>query len=186
MNRRLGWIAVTGALGLALPGASESRDSTSVADLETVNEALRQWIRLMDADRPYLVYDRQAGQITLYHGAAELRRCPVFEDSSGAGTPVQGDVVGRLRRYRPAHPYSRPDPGPFGWEQVLAEEASDDSALYFSNQLLVYASDAWGDPRAPSIRINGADLRALYHAAAVETPLVLLPRGWDRKADDGR
>jgi hypothetical protein len=86
-----------------------------------------------------------------------------------------------LRRYRPSDPWARVRAGPFDWEQNLAEEATDDSALYFSGGLLVYASAAWGRPRAPALAIEAGDLRALFNASAPGMELVVLPPGWDEE-----
>ena len=147
-------------------------------DLAEVNEALRWWLQVMDADRPYLLFDRGAGHIDMRHGGATLRSCQVVEDSANAATPHRGELRGQIRRYRPAHPWATPSSGPFDWEQVLAHEAGDDVALFFSNQLLIFASDAWERPRGPAVKVGGGDLRTLYNALAKGSPLVILPPYW--------
>ena len=154
-----------------------------VPDLAEVNPALRSWIQLIDADRPYLLLDRQEGRIVLLHGGAALRTCEVIEDSLATAIPHRGTLSGQLRRYRPAHPWATPSSGPFDWEQVLANEAGDDAALLFSNQLLIYASEVWERPRAPAVRVGSADLRALANGLAKGTHLVILPPGWKRDDD---
>lgn len=154
----------------------------AVEELIRINQALRDWLRLMETDRRYLVVDRQAREARLQHGRAVLRSCPVRVDSLGDGEFAQAELRLHLRRYRPSDPWSPIASGPFDWEQVLAEQATDDCALYFSNQLLIYAADTWGQPRAPALRITADDLRALYEACAPGTPLVVLPFHWNEES----
>ena len=63
-------LAVASLLGWSLCPARASED------LERTNEALRGWLEMMEADRPYLLLDGSAGQLRLQHGAAVLRQCP--------------------------------------------------------------------------------------------------------------
>lgn len=101
---------------------------------------------------------------------------------SGGLPPAE--VQERIRRYRPSDAWSRPQAGPFDWEHVLVNQATGDCALYYANGLLIYASGAWGRPRAPSLRLGTGDLRALYNVADDGLPLVVLPPRW--KGDSAR
>ena len=157
----------------------------TVEELVLINQALRDWLRLMETDRLHLVVDRQAREVRLQHGRAVLRNCPVRVDSLGGGALALAELRLHLRRYRPSDPWSPITRGPFDWEQVLAEQATDACALYFSNELLIYAADAWGQPRAPALRIAGDDLRALYEACGPETRLVVLPLHWNEDSGNG-
>ena len=154
-------------------------------DLVHINQTLRAWLQLIEADRPYLVVDRQAGEIRLQHGRAILRNCPVVEDSLGKHWLESGKLENRIRRYRPSDPWSATASGPFDWEQNLAAEATVDCALYFSNELLIYASPVWGRPRSPALKLSGEDLQALYHATADGRALLVLPPRWNEESTDG-
>ena len=69
----------------------------SAEDLAYVNAALRAWLQAIEADAPYLLADRGAGELRLMHGKALLRRVPLAVDS-----------LGRSRR---CNPRSRPGCG---------------------------------------------------------------------------
>ena len=154
-------------------------------DLVHINQTLRAWLRLIDSDRPYLVVDRQANEVNLHHGRAILRRCPVLLDSLGKRRMGGGKIENRIRRFRPSDPWSAAAFGPFDWEQNLAEEATADCALYFSNELLIYASQIWGRPRSPALKLSVEDLQALYNVTANGGPLLVLPLGWNEVSADG-
>ena len=135
----------------------------------------------MEADRPYLLLDRSAGQLRLQHGAAVLRQCPVISDSVAAAAPLQQRLKARLRRHRRADPSTGIEAGPFDWEHYLAAEATEEAALLFSGGLLIYAAEVWTPVRPPFLRLRTEDLRALYDAVADSVELVLLPPGWERE-----
>ena len=63
------------------------------------------------------------------------------------------------------------------WERYLADAATDASALLLTNQILVHASPTWAPPQ-DWIRLQAADLRALYDALTDGTAVVILPSGW--------
>lgn len=174
-------ILVGGLLTLGPAGADEE---FSARELVRINQALRQWLQLIEADRPYLVVDRQAGEVRLQHGQAVLRIAPVLADSLGLRPATRTTLQRHVRRYRPATSWSRLRPGPFDWESNLAEEATEKCALYFDSGLLIYAAAAWRNPRAPALKIEVDDLRALYNTAETGMPLVVLPRGWDKESRD--
>jgi hypothetical protein len=44
---------------------------------------------------------------------------------------------------------------------------------------MIYAAREWGTVRAPSVRLNEGDIRALYNAARPGMPLIVLPAGWN-------
>ena len=150
-------------------------------DLVRINQALREWLVLIEADRPYLVIDRAAGEVRLQHGPAVLRNCPVLVDSLGSQVEVRSELKNRIRRYRPSDPWARPSAGPFDWEQNLVEEATPDCALYFANQLLIYASPIWGQPRPPALQLEVADLQVLYNVAGGGVELLVLPPHWNEE-----
>ncbi len=174
-------ILVAGLLSLCSTGAEEE---PGAEELLRINQALQQWLQLIEADRPYLTVDRQAGELRLQHGQAVLRNVPVLVDSLGLRPATRSSLQLHVRRYRPATSWSRPQPGPFNWESNLVEEATEKCALYFGSGLLIYAATAWGNPRAPALRIAVDDLQALYNTAEIGMPLVVLPRGWDRRSGD--
>jgi hypothetical protein len=173
-------ILITGLLSFPVMGDAGGEGE----QLRRANRALRGWLELIEGDRLHLVVDRQAGQVRLQHGEAALRNCPVLVDSLGEWAEVRGELRQRIRRYRPSDPWVSRAAGPFDWEQNLAEEATDECGLCFSNGLLIYASAVWGGPRAPSLKIGSDDLRALYEACRPGTPLVVLPRGWKEGSAD--
>jgi len=152
--------------------------AVSAEDLAYVNAALRAWLQAIEADAPYLLVDRGAGELRLMHEKALLRRVPLVADSLGTRPPVQSALEVRLRRYRPSNPWHGLEPSPFDWEQNLVTDASAASALYFASGLLIYASPAWLRPGAMNLQIGVADLRALYNACGPGTPIVVLPANW--------
>ena len=155
--------------------------AASAEDLAYVNAALRAWLQVIEADVPYLLMDRGAGELRLMHGRALLRRVPLAADSLGTQPPVQSALEARLRRYRPSSPWRGLVSSPFDWEQNLVTDASATSALYFASGLLIYASSAWHRPGAMNLQIGVADLRALYNACGLGTPLVVLPANWRKR-----
>ena len=174
------------AAGLLSLGSTGAEEKPGAGELLRINQALQQWLQLIEADRPYLAVDRQAGELRLLHGQAVLRNVPVLVDSLGLRPATRTSLQRLVRRYRPANSWSRPQPGPFDWESNLVEEATEKCALYFGSGLLIYAAAAWRNPRAPALGIAVDDLRALYNTAEIGMPLVLLPRGWDRESGDDR
>jgi len=168
---------------LVAPSAvwSEPLDAEALA---RINRALRDWLTLIEKDRLHLVVDREAGEVRLQHGRAVLRTCPVRIDSTEeqAESPTRLDQ--KIRRYRRSDPWSEIVVGPFDWEQNLAIEATDACALFFSNRLLIYASEDWGPPRVPALQIDRRDLRALYDACPPEIDLVILPHRWNEEYGD--
>ena len=152
--------------------------AASAEDLAYINAALRAWLQAIEADAPYLLVDRGAGELRLMHGRALLRRVPLVADSLGTQPPVQSALEAWLRRYRPSSPWRGLASSPFDWEQNLVTDASATSTLYFATGLLIYASPAWHRPSAMNLQIGVADLRALYNACGPGTTLVVLPANW--------
>ena len=152
--------------------------AASAEDLAYINAALRAWLQAIEADAPYLLVDRGAGELRLMHGKALLRRVPLASDSLGTRPPVQSALEARLRRYRLSSPWRGLVFSPFDWEQNLVTDASATSALYFASGLLIYASPVWLRPSAMNLQIGVADLRALYNACSPGTPIVVLPANW--------
>ena len=171
---------------LLSPGPAGAGEHTGTGKLARINQALQQWLRLIEADRPYLLVDRRAGEVRLQHGQAVLRIAPVLVDSLGPRPATQTSLQRHVRRYRPATARSPLQHGPFDWESNLANQATEKCALYFDSGLLIYAAAAWRNPRAPSLKIEVDDLKALYNTAETGMPLVVLPRGWDEDSGDGR
>ena len=164
---------------LALVWAFASGASAASAeDLAYINAALRAWLQAIEADVPYLLVDRGAGELRLMHGKALLRRAPLVADSLGVKPSVQFSLEARLRRYRPSNPWRGLVSSPFDWEQNLVVDAAATSALYFASGLLIYASPAWLRRGAMNLQIGVADLRALYNACGPGTTLVVLPANW--------
>ena len=163
------------------PGRWAKKARAETADLAYTNEALRQWLALMENDRVYLVVDRQAGEVRLQHGKAVLRQCPIVGDFLGRRPDITGKLQQRVRRYRPRTPWAQIESGAFDWENNLAEEATDRCALFFDSGVLIYASAAWGQVRPPSLRLTIEDVRALYNAGAEGLDLVILPPAWDQE-----
>ena len=180
MMSRLPLVLIAMAMAAGMPAGTEAAEG-----LEKVNLALRSWLELIDDDRSYLLLKRDKGELELRHGPALLRTCRIMADSALAEVAVHTSLREHLRRYRPANPWGRPGGGPYDWEQVLADQAADDDALYFANRVLIYADDAWEVPRPPFIRLSGGDLRALFDALEPGAPMIVLPRGWRlRQPDD--
>ena len=155
--------------------------AASAEDLAYVNAALRAWLQAIEADAPYLLMERGAGELRLMHGRALLRRVPLAADSLGTQPPVQSALAARLRCYRPSSPWRGLVPSPFDWEQNLVTDASPTSALYFASGLLIYASSAWRRPSAMNLQIGVVDLCALYNACGLGTTLVVLPANWRKR-----
>ena len=167
-------IAVAAVVGWSSACPAQASDG-----LERTNEALRAWLQLMEADRPYLLLDRSAGKLRLQHGAAVLRQCPVVSYSVETDAPLRQWLTARLRRHRRADPFTPIEAGPFDWEHYLVTEAPGEAALLFSKGILLYAAEVWRPVRPPSVRLRSEDLRALYDAVADSVDLVLLPAGWE-------
>ncbi len=152
--------------------------AAAAADLAYVNAALRAWLQVLEADAPYLLVDRGVGELRLMHGKALLRRVPLTADSLGPKPPVQSTLEARLRRYRASSSWRGLVASPFDWEQNLVTAAAATSALYFSNGLLIYTRSVWYRPGAMDLQIGADDLRALYNACGLGTPIVVLPANW--------
>lgn len=163
---------------------SSAQGELAAAELVYINEALRQWLVLMEIDQAYLVVDRQAGEVRLQHGKAILRQCPVVVDSMGTRPDLTGTLQQRIRRYRPRSPWAQIERGAFDWENNLAEQATADCALYFDGGLLIYASPLWEGALIPSLRLEVEDLRALYNVGQRGLTLVVLPLSWDEELGD--
>ena len=155
------------------------------SELSLINQALRSWLAAVEADVPFAVIDLQARELRLHHGRALLRACAIIADSIAVDVEEEAsqELVSRARRYTRSDPFAQRRPGPFDWEYYLVEAATDDCALYFSAGLLVFASDAWGEPRPPYARLSEPDLWAVHDALSLGTELIVLPVGW--RAPDG-
>ena len=182
--RHLGKAVILAACMLP-PAPAAAGENIDTGKIARINLALQQWLRLIEADRPYLLVDRSAGEVRLQHGQAVLRIAPVLVDSLGPRPATHAALQRHLRRYRPATSWSRLQHGPFDWESNLATQATEKCALYFDSGLLVYAAAAWRNPRSPSLKIDAGDLMAFYNTAETGMPLVVLPRGWDEDSGDG-
>ena len=147
-------------------------------DLERINDALRGWLGAATAGAPYLLVDAQQGRIRLHQGGSLLRDCRIVHEHLGVAASARQTLAQRIRRYRRSDPYTEPQSSAFDWEDYLAVAATPNCALYFSEGLLMYASQEWGEPRAPSLKVSEDDLLALYDALAVGTVLVVVPPGW--------
>ncbi len=163
-------------LGCLCDVAVASASMNGDAGLKQINAALSRWLGLIGQDAPFLVIDAEAQEVRLYHHRALLRVCPA-QLSESLATESSLTIHAHLRQLRRAGPYREPDPGPFDWERYLADAATDASALLLTNETLVHASPAW-DPPQDWVRLQEADLRALYDALTDGTPVVILPRGW--------
>lgn len=150
----------------------------SGAELAHINAALKTWLQALEADAPYLLLDRGAAELCLMHGKAVMRSMAVVADSLGVRPPVRAVVEGRLRRFRPSTPWSHVSASPFDWEQNLVVDASAESALYFTGNILVHASPVWHRPGAVALQLAVRDLRALYRACKPGIALIVLPSGW--------
>ncbi len=167
------------SLFLCTSAIAYASEITEAEQLAYGNAALRAWLEQIDADTPYLLVDRESGQLQLMHGRAVLRSCVLQRDDLGAVPAFVDTLQARLRRYRSLDPWSRPMPGPFDWEQGLVEAASADGALYFSSGILLYASDKWR--MSQGLAMSVVDLRALFNACSEGTVLIVLPDGWSRQ-----
>ena len=158
-----------------------SDNPSEIAELEAINSALQAWVQAIDAGDPYLLIDTEAAEVRLMQQTALLRSCPAVVDSLTGGGGER-EVLEKIRRFWrapgggrfPGHPQS-----PFDWEDYLAEDGDRDCALWLSGRLLFYAAPEWGVVRAPSVRLNEGDIRALYNAARPGMRLIVLPRGWN-------
>lgn len=148
------------------------------AALGRINAALRAWVTAIQSDRPYLVLDGAAGYLRLEHGGALLRQCDLVDLRLTEGLGPRLTLERKLRSYRPSFAGSRPTAGPFDWEQHLATDGYDRCALYFDKGLLLFADAVWAVAAPPRLRLQAADLRALYNAVDSTTVLVILPEGW--------
>lgn len=181
-------VILAAALSLLLPsdtvaeaGGALGPDAVPEAEaeeLECINDALRGWLQAATDGAPYLLVDVQQGRVQLHQGGALLRDCPMVREHLGMTPSVCQMLERRIRRYRRSDSLTEPQLSAFDWEDYLAVAANPDCALHFSEGLLIYASQEWGEPRAPSLRVSEDDLMALYDALAEGTALVVLPPGW--------
>ena len=167
--------AIASAAVLPLPA---SDTPGGVAELEAINSALRAWLRAIDAGEPYLLLDVEAAEVRLMQKKALLRTCPAVVDSLAGGSGER-EVLEKIRRYWRTPGGGGNSRSSFDWEDYLAEDGDRDCALWLSGRLLIYASPEWGVVRAPSVRLNERDIRALYNAARPGMPFIVLPPGWD-------
>ena len=171
------WVAIS---LLALPVAAQN------LDYRFVNKNLRRWLAVIEADRPYVLIDRQIGEVRLMQRKAVLRAMPILESSLGQQPESPSALDSHLRRYRPTlfpgaiHSFA------FDWEDNLATMANERCALLFEHGLLLFAHPEWGKPTRPWIRVGARDLVALYDAVAPGAPLIILPQNWKqmRSASD--
>lgn len=175
LNNALLLVALFSSSALPVSASQEAQEHQ-----EQINAALRSVLRLIDAGVPFLTYDRQAGEVRLHQDEALLRVCPVVGESDiGGMTSVESRLSFRLRHFRRSHPYAPVPPSPFDWEQYLVDDADGFCALHFDNGWLLYASSVWDRDGAGLLRIEPADLRALYNSLPDEAALVMLPPGWN-------
>ena len=179
MNRLLLSAATASAAVLPLPASDTPAE---IAELESINSSLDAWVQAIDAGEPYFLLDLESARMRLMQQNALLRSCPADLDSL-TGSAGEREVLGKIRRYWRA-PAGRDSPSAFDWEDYLAQDGDRDCALWFSGRLLIYAAPEWGSVRAPSVRLNEGDIRALYNAARIGMPLIVLPRGWSSGTDD--
>ncbi len=176
-----GFLLSAAIASATVPPLPASQTPTQIAELESINRALQAWVQAIDASEPYLLLDYEAAEVRLMQQKALLRRCPAVLDSLTGGGGER-EVLGKIRRYwrapggsgRPGHSQSS-----FDWEDYLAEDGDRDCALWLTGQMLIYAAPEWGVVRAPSVRLNEGDIRALYNAARPGMRLIVLPRGWN-------
>ena len=169
MRRLQIWVAIS---LLALPAAAQNPDYLYV------NKNLRRWLAVIEADRPYVLIDRQIGEVRLMQRKAVLRAMPILDSRIG-GQPESPSALDRhLRRYRPTFYPGAIHTFAFDWEDNLATMANDRCALLFEHGFLLFAHSKWGKPRAPWIRISARDLVALYDAIEPGAPLIILPQNW--------
>ncbi len=176
MSRRRIWVAI--AL-FALPAAAQDQD------YRYVNKILRRWLAVIEADRPYVLIDRQIGEVRLMQRKAVLRAMPILESSLGRQPESPTALDSRLRRYRPTLYPGAIHTFAFDWEDNLTTMANDRCALLFEHGLLLFAHPEWGKPTPPWIRIGARDLVALHDAVAPGTPLIVLPQNWKKSRSAG-
>ena len=157
---------------------SASDTPAGIAELEAINSALQAWVRAIDAGEPYLLLDVEAAELRLMQQKALLRSCPADVDSL-TGDGGEREVLEKIRRYWRAPGGGGNPQSSFDWEDYLAEDGDRDCALWLSGRLLIYAAPEWGIVRAPGVRLNEGDIRALYNAARPGMRLIVLPRGWN-------
>ena len=170
--------AVASAAVLPLPASDTPPE---IAELEAINSALQAWVQAIDAGEPYLLLDVEAEELRLMQQTALLRSCPAVVDSLTGGGGER-EVLEKIRRYWRA-PGGGGNSQPLDWEDYLAEDGDRDCAVWLSGGLLIYAAPEWGVVRAPSVRLNEGDIRALYNAARPGMRLIVLPLGWNSRAD---
>ena len=171
------WLLILPSASAPAERTSDSGDAPRLAELERINEALRGWLGAATGGAPFLLIDAERGAVQLRQNGALLRECRGVGDL-GSAIAVQQNLALRIRRYRRSDPYLEAPPSPFDWEDYLAVAAIPDCALHFSGGLLLYASEEWGEPRSPSLKMSEQDLMVLYDALATGTVLVILPPGW--------
>ena len=177
----MAWVCLI--LCLQAPIHSAAQDS---APLPRINRALQRWLQLIDGDLPFAILDLESQALRLHHGSALLRAGVVESASLDPWPPSDLVLEAKLRSYRRLSPHRGPAAGPFDWEQYLAEEATENSALLFSHSLLMYSTEIWEPVRSPSIRVSPEDLIAFYGALQEGAPLVLLPFGWSSVTEKGQ
>ena len=165
----------------AVPPLPASDTPPEIAELEAINSALQAWVQAIDAGEPFLLLDVEAAELRLMQQKALLRSCPADADSL-TGNGGEREVLEKIRRYWRA-PGGGGNSQPLDWEDYLAEDGDRDCAVWLSGGLLIYAAPEWGVVRAPSVRLNEGDIRALYNAARPGMRLIVLPRGWNPRAD---
>jgi len=171
------WLLTATAASVAAEPTRGSGAGAQEAELERINQALRDWLGAATTGAPFLLVDAERGSIQLRQDGALLRDCRGVGDL-GKATAIHQELAQRIRRHRRSDPYREALPSPFDWEDYLAVAATPDCALYFSGGLLLYASEKWGEPRAPSLKLGEDDLMALYDALATGTVLIVLPPSW--------
>ncbi|NKB70784.1 MAG: hypothetical protein GKR89_27250 [Candidatus Latescibacteria bacterium] len=128
-----------------------------------------------------MLIDRAAGQVRLQHGRALLRVCRVAADDLGVAPVLRDQIDSRLRGYRPSGPGAQRITGAFDWEQHLVDQATAVSALYASSGLLLYGAAVWESVAGPKVRLESADIKALYNACGVGIEVVILPPQWNEE-----
>jgi hypothetical protein len=164
---------------LALPAGAQD------PDYRHVNDNLRRWLAVIEEDRPYILVDRQIGEVRLMQRKAVMRVMPILESSFSRRPESPSLLVSRLRRYRPNVSPGAIHNHPFDWEDNLASSANDRCALLFKHGLLLFAHREWGQPTPPWIRIGTKDLVALYNAIPPDAPLIILPPDWQQMRPSG-
>jgi hypothetical protein len=157
----------------ALPAAAQDQEEYGY-----VNKNLRRWLAVIEADRPYVLIDRQIGEVRLMQRKAVLRTMPILESSMGRQPESPTALDRHVRRYRPTLYPGAIHTFAFDWEDNLATMANGRCALLFEHGLLLFAHPEWGKPTPPWIRIGARDLVALYDAVTPGAPLIILPQYW--------